>query len=66
MGAFADRLIATGLDRDSAYGCERDYTKKLAALKDRLKKINEEIDELKASKVTVSAEIDRIRAVLGE
>ena len=66
MGAFADRLIATGLDRPMAYECERDYTKKLAALKERLKKINDDIDELKASKVTVTAEIDRIKAVLGE
>ena len=65
MGAFADRLIATGLDRDAAYGCERDYTKKLAALQDRLKKINDEIDELRASKVTVAAEVDRIKLVLG-
>ena len=64
MGAFADRLIATGLDRSTAYEIERDHTKKLAAFQERLKKINTDIDELRASKATVAAEIDRIKALL--
>lgn len=66
MGVFADRLIATGLEQPTALEIERDYTKRLASLRDRLKKINDDIDELRAAKTKTQAEIDRIKAVLGE